>query len=295
MCTFFYNQGRGVKDATDKQPDHDKLQAKLSQCYKDLEKSPVKCQACAEKTVVNASPCDTPYFKKVVRSILGNLEDRGDHEVVVTASKDDVATLEKFVKSEDGNVQDVCEVIIGIVSNFKGKDDTYDFGQWDNSSLSYITKEAILILASLILVICAAVVFETRTKLTWRTQLWGVLFLCFIVSIPWEWYHLYRKAFASKQAQMEKDIPKHCRPDHELRPLESLSLWLRNSFTFTDDTCVKYQEKLLVDPILEISPSKVSLRRFLCTVSWDFKCLFRIFYYWQIILIFGLTSCIHVP
>lgn len=258
LCTFFYNQGIGVKDATAKQSDHDKLQAKLSQCYKDLEKSPVKCQACAEKTVANASPCDTPYFKKVVRSILGNLEDRGDHEVVVTASKDNVAALEKFVKSDDGNVQDVCEVIIGIVSNFKGRDDMYSFGQWDNSSLSYITKEAILILASLILVICAAIVFETRTRLTWRTQLWGVLFICFIVSIPWEWYRLYRKAFASKQAQMEKEIPKHCRPDHELRPLESLTLWLKNSFTFTDDTCVKYQEMLLVDPIWEISPSKVS-------------------------------------
>lgn len=224
-----------------------------------MEKSPVQCQACAEKTVANASPCDTPYFKKVVRSILENLEDRGDHEVVVTASKDDVATLEKFIKSNDGNVQDVCEVIINIISNFKGKDDMYDFGQWDNSSLSYITKEAILILVSLILVICAAIVFETRTRLTWRTQFWGVLFLCFIVSIPWEWYRLYRKAFASKQAQMEKEIPKHCRPDHELRPLESFSLWLRNSFTFTDDACVKYQEMLLVDPIWEISPSKVSL------------------------------------
>ena len=260
---FFYYKGflRGdVKDAKDKQSDHDELQTKLSQCYKDLEKSPVKCQACAEKTVANASPCDTPYFKKVVRSILGNLEDRGDHDVVVTASKDDVATLEKFVKSNDGNVQDVCEVIIGIVSNFKGKDNLYDFGQWDNSSLSYITKEAILILASMILVICAAIVFETRTTLTWRTQLWGVFFLCFIVSIPWEWYHLYRKAFASKQAQMEKgtDIPKHCQPDHELQPLESLTLWLKNSFTFADDTCVKYQEMLLVDPIWEISPSKVS-------------------------------------
>lgn len=105
----------------------------------------------------------------------------------------------------------------------------------------------------------AAIVFETRTRLTWRTQFWGVLFLCFIVSIPWEWYRLYRKAFASKQAQMEKEIPKHCRPDHELRPLESFSLWLRNSFTFTDDACVKYQEMLLVDPIWEISPSRVSL------------------------------------
>lgn len=225
-----------------------------------MEKLPVQCQACAEKTVINASPCDTPYFKKVVRSILGNLEDRGDHEVVVTASNDDVATLEKFIKSgADGNVQDACEVIIGIVSNYKGKDDLYDFGQWDTSSLSYVTREAILILAFLISVICVAIIFETCTKLTWRTQLWGVLFLCFIISIPWEWYHLYRKAFASKQAQMAKDIPKHCRPDHELRPLESLMLWFRSSFTFSDDICVRYQETLLVDPIWEISPSKVSL------------------------------------
>ena len=264
LNTFFYNQhvtNGGAKDVTNKHPDYEKLQAKLAQCYKDLEKSPVQCQACAEKTVINASPCDTPYFKKLVRSILGNLEDRGDHEVVVTASKDDIATLEKFVKSDGGNVQDVCEVITGIVSNFKGKGNLYDFGQWDNSSLSYITKEAILILASLILVICAAILFETHTKLTWRTQLWGVLFLCFIVSIPWEWFHLYRKAFASKQAQMaKKDIPKQCLSDHELQPLESLMLWVRNAFTFSDDMCLKYQETLLVDPIWEISPSKVSLQ-----------------------------------
>lgn len=232
---------------------------KLSQCYKDLEKLPLQCQACSEKTVVSASPCDTPYFKKVVRSILGNLEDRGEHEVLVTASKDDVGTLEKFVKSGDGNVQDVCEVIIGIVSNFKGKDDLFDFGHWETSSLSYVTKEALLILAAIILVICAAVLFEMRTNLTWRSQLWFVLFLCFIISIPWEWYHLYRKAFASKQAQMEKEIPKQCRPDHELSPLESLKLWLRNSFTFSDDMCIRYQENLLVDPIWEVSPSKVSV------------------------------------
>lgn len=202
-----------------------------------------------------------------MRSILGNLEDRGDHEVTVTASKDDIATLEKFVKSGDGNVQDVCEVIIGIVSNFKGKDSLYDFSQWDNSSLSYVTKEAVLILASLVFVVCAAVVFEMHTKLTWRMQLWRVLFLCFIVSIPWEWYHLYRKAFASKQAQMQTDIPKQCRPDHELQPLESLMLWFRNSFTFSDDVCVKYQETLLVDPFWEISPSKVSILSFIILVS----------------------------
>ena len=254
MCQKFSQTGPNGASKTD----CGRLQVKLSQCYNNLENRPQQCQPCAEKTVVNASPCDTPYFKKVVRSILGNLEDRGDHEVVVTASKDDVVTLEKFVKSDDGNVQDVCEVIIGIISNFKGKDDFYDFSQWDTSTLGYITKEAFLIVTAFILVICAVVIFEVHTTLTWRSQIWFVLFLCFIVSIPWEWYHLYRKAFASKQAQMEKEIPKHCRPDHELQPFESFKLWLRNSLTFSDDMCLKYQETLLVDPIWEVSPSKVS-------------------------------------
>lgn len=236
-----------------------RLQAQLTQCQKDLKKLPAQCQACAEKTVANASPCETPHFKRVIRIILGNLEDRGDHDVTITASKDDTATLEKFIKSDDGNIQDAAEVVTAIISNFKSKGSMYDFNQWDSSSFTYVTKEAVLVLAALFFVLCAAVVFERYTTLTWRKQLWCVLFLCFAVSIPWEWYHLYRKAFASKQAQMEKEIPKECRPDHQLRPLESLVLWFRNSFTFTDDICIKYQETLLVDPFWEISPSKVSI------------------------------------
>lgn len=235
------------------------LQRELSQCYKDLVNVPQQCQPCSEKTVVNASPCDTPYFKKVARSILGNIEDYGDHEVIITASKDNVATLEKFVTSGDGNVQDVCEVTIGVISNFKTKGYLYEFGQWDTPPFGFLTKEALLILAAIFFVICAAVIFERRTNLTWQSQFWFVIFLSFVISIPWEWYHLYRRAFASKQAQMAKDIPKQCQPDHELQPLESFRLWLRNSFTFSDDLCVKYQEMLLVDPAWEVSPSKVSL------------------------------------
>lgn len=240
-------------------PSAERLQAQLTQCQKNLEKLPAQCQGCAEKPVATASPCETPHFKRVIRIILGNLEDRGAHEVTVTASKDNIATLEKFIKSDKGNIQDAAEVVIAIISNFKGKDSVYDFNQWDLLSFSYVTKEAVLVLAALFFVVCAALVFEKHTTLTWQRQLWYVLFLCFAVSIPWEWYHLYRKAFASKQAQMVKNIPKECRSDHELQPLESLVLWFRNSFTFTNDICIKYQETLLVDPFWEISPSRVSI------------------------------------
>ena len=243
-------------------PDCGSLQAKLSQCQQDLKKMPSSCPACAEKTVANASPsqpCDTPYFKKLARTILGHIEDYRSYEVTVTVSKDDSLTLEKFVSSDKGNVQDVSEVIIGIVTNFKSHE-VFGFSKWDTSTLSYLTREAILLSVAFILVICAVVIFEMRTSLSWQSQMWLVLLVSFIVSIPWEWYHLYRKAFASKQAQMAKanEIPKGCLPDHELRPWESFKLWFSSSFTFSDDICTRYQETLLVDPFWEVSPSKVS-------------------------------------
>ena len=239
------------------------LQAKLSQCEQDLKKMPSSCPSCTEKTAANASPsqpCDTPYFKKLARTILGHIEDYGSYEVKVTASEDDSSTLEKFVSSDKGNVQDVSEVIIGILTNFKSHQDVFGFSKWDTSTLSYLTREAILLSVAFILVICAVVIFEMRTNLSWRSQLWLVLLVSFIISIPWEWYRLYRKAFASKQAQMAKanEIPKGCLPDHELRPWESFKLWFSSSFTFSDDICTRYQETLLVDPFWEVSPSKVS-------------------------------------
>ena len=239
------------------------LQAKLSQCEQDLKKMPSSCPSCTEKTAANASPsqpCDTPYFKKLARTILGHIEDYRSYEVKVTASEDDSSTLEKFVSSDKGNVQDVSEVIIGILTNFKSHQDGFGFSKWDTSTLSYLTREAILLSVAFILVICAVVIFEMRTNLSWQSQLWLVLLVSFIISIPWEWYRLYRKAFASKQAQMAKanEIPKGCLPDHELRPWESFKLWFSSSFTFSDDICTRYQETLLVDPFWEVSPSKVS-------------------------------------
>ena len=246
------------------------LQAELLQCEQDLKKMPSSCPSCAEKTAANASPsqpCDTPYFKKLARTILGHIEDYGSYEVTVTASEDDSSTLEKFVSSDKGNVQDVSEVIIGILTNFKSHEDCCS--KCDISILSYLTGEAILLSVAVILVICAVVIFEMRTNLSWRSQLWLVLLVSFIVSIPWEWYRLYRKAFASKQAQMARanEIPKGCLPDHELHPWESFKLWFSSSFTFSDDICTRYQETLLVDPFWEVSPSKVSSFCFLFSAT----------------------------
>ena len=237
-----------------KEADCGGLQEKLLQCQKDLEKLPQNSQLQVKTIVVNASPCDTPYFKKVARILLKNIENKGQHEVFITALQDDVETLEKFVSSSDGNVQDVFEIIRTILSNFKGKDDLFGFS-WKEALFDFKPH---LFVFGLIFLILMVIYFERHTNLSWTSQFWLVFMWCFIISIPWEWYHLYRKSFAAKQAELEKDIPKECRPSGKMQPSDYLIGWLRNAFTFSRDSCVQYHETLLVDPMWEVSPSRVS-------------------------------------
>ena len=223
------------------------------------ENMPRERQARPQKTESRVPlQCDTPYFKKLARAILENLEERGEHEVMVKATKEETGTLRRFVDSEKGNAQDVCEVMTNILSNFKTQYVPPISSYWDLSMFSYVTKEAVVALAFLVVSLAVVIAFEARTRWSWRTQFWSILFLGFAISVPWEWYHLYRKRFASKQAKMQKDIPKHCQHDHELNPWESLVLWVKSAVTFSDDACTEYQRTLLVDPIWEVSPLKVS-------------------------------------
>ena len=215
------------------------LQEKLLQCQRDLKKLP---------------QCDTPYFKKVARILLKNIEKKGQHGVFIAASQDDVTTLEKFVSSSDGNVQDVTAIISRILSNIQGKDDLFGFS-WKEALFDFKPH---LFVFGLIFLILLVIYFERHTNLTWMSQFWLVFVWCFVISIPWEWYHLYRKSFAAKQADLEKEMPKECRPAGKMQPFDFLIGWLRNAVTFHRDSCVQYYETFLVDPMWEVSPSRVS-------------------------------------
>ena len=69
---------------------------------------------------------------------------------------------------------------------------------------------------------------------------------------------MYRVELSKKTSIIIQDIPDECLPK-DLTPWKSISLYFRNTFTFGDDKCVKYQESLLVDPLWEVSPLQVRL------------------------------------
>ncbi len=64
-------------------------------------------------------------------------------------------------------------------------------------------------------------------------------------------------AVAKHHAQALKDMPAACRP-HDLSLHESVWEGLKSVMRLGDDECAQYHEAILVDPILQITPTKVS-------------------------------------
>uniref|UniRef100_UPI00358E6586 chloride channel CLIC-like protein 1 isoform X1 n=2 Tax=Myxine glutinosa TaxID=7769 RepID=UPI00358E6586 len=98
---------------------------------------------------------------------------------------------------------------------------------------------------------------ELYTRVSWRMQLWRLLIISFLISIPWNWLHLYKLAFAEKQAKIvSSQVPNYCIGSQYMSWRDSLWEWARQSFTLQEDPCLIHHRNMLVDPILEVSPTK---------------------------------------
>ncbi|XP_075919029.1 chloride channel CLIC-like protein 1 isoform X2 [Petromyzon marinus] len=112
-----------------------------------------------------------------------------------------------------------------------------------------------------VLVALLAVVMIVATELwsyvSWLTQMWRFMLVIFFLSIPWTWLHLYKVAFAERQARLILNPPPaQCTGSEPRSWLDSLAEWSRQTFTLQDDPCFAYHRDLIVDPFLEVPPTK---------------------------------------
>ena len=70
-------------------------------------------------------------------------------------------------------------------------------------------------------------------------------------------YIALQKEVAHRMAELNKDIPEHC-VTGKMNLLDSLREAMRSTVSFDDDPCKLWNEKMLVDPIYEVPPTKVS-------------------------------------
>lgn len=174
----------------------------------------------------------------------------------INLSTEQLETFKKFLKDE-ANIHDVNTILLSSITNRTMSESFMDKSRV--FFLSFLNGETLFFVIYLTVLAILIIVFEIRTTLTAWQQLFFLLILLFVISIPWEWYRLYKKEFAKKQGIMVETLQKHCKTDHELGPVESLSLWWKSSFSTEDSSCAKYQEALLVDAVWEVAPSMVSI------------------------------------
>ncbi|KAH3798849.1 uncharacterized protein LOC127838680 isoform X2 [Dreissena polymorpha] len=90
-----------------------------------------------------------------------------------------------------------------------------------------------------------------------RTPYWkvltGILFLCFLLSIPWEFVRVYQSMVAEKVTQMTIGIPAECVPER-MSLLQTLQSWLRWHLSWSQDPCLQYHKSLLIDPLWQVPP-----------------------------------------
>ena len=65
--------------------------------------------------------------------------------------------------------------------------------------------------------------------------------------------HVLQIELAQRQAKAIQDMPAECKPEEQ-------GMWvlLKSAFSVNVDKCAKYHEQMMVDPIWEVAPTRVS-------------------------------------
>ena len=202
--------------------------------------------------------CDLPHFKQLTRVIIESFPTPGKRYATIELSDDDLQMLQEFKDDTEGEkISDVLQLVISIFKRINDDERLQQTFFTRILALVAYHKEILAIVLIISILISILIIFQMRTTMPWYRQCWYLFGLLFMISVPWEWFRLYQKEYAAKEAQLIKDIPNSCATGN-MDITERVSLWLTGLLSWKQDECIKYQEAILVDPMWEVSPSVVS-------------------------------------
>ena len=245
------------------------VEADLATCTAQL----AHCQAATNLTTKQQSesakpdPCSEEIlFRRAVRQLvtqLGLQPGDGAHlRLEVVLSSHQVSTLTRFlIPGTQVSPVDVDTILSSYIRTVE----QVESSAWLLSArerLEEVRDPLFVLLCCAALVYLAVLVFRTFPP-------HRILLLLFLLSLAWHWTHLYKAAWASKKAQLERtgEIPAECRPG-EMSWQQSVQSSFSSVFTSVDK-CEEYHkvrgllnnllylihsQAILVDPIYEVNP-----------------------------------------
>ncbi|XP_030289496.1 chloride channel CLIC-like protein 1 [Sparus aurata] len=226
-----------------------------------------------EKKIKLASqqPTCTPVFRRFLSRLLKEIQrvgvptDSTDvfYDAKIKLSRQSMTEIEMILKGEEScRTGAVDNAISNILVDLRPHN--YEACEWRFEDIVGVELDVVLKVLSVfqvglcILIIAAIICTELWSTVSWFLQFHILFPVCFFVSFIWNWFYLYKTAFAEHQNKMAQlyHIGEKCSGLKKFDWTDSLKEFFRSTFTLQDDPCKEYFEAIFVDPLLLVPPSK---------------------------------------
>ncbi|XP_005931075.1 chloride channel CLIC-like protein 1 [Haplochromis burtoni] len=244
----------------------DSSQTELTSCKEQVEDLQ-KQNEDQKKTIklISQQPTCSPVFKRFLSRLLKEIQrvgvpsDSTDvfFDAKVKLSKQAMTEIQTLLEGEDRwRTGALDNAISQILVDLKPHD--YEAWKWRFEDTFGVELDTVLKIGSFILIIVAIISTELWTTISWFVQFRRLFAVCFFVSIIWNWFYLYKIAFAEHQNNIVKmeGFNAKCTGVKKIDWSDSLKEWFRSTWTLQDDPCKRYYEVLMVNPILLVPPTK---------------------------------------
>ncbi|KAM4549209.1 chloride channel CLIC-like protein 1 isoform 2-T2 [Odontesthes bonariensis] len=215
--------------------------------------------------VISQQPTCTPVFKRFLSRLLKEIQrvgvpsDSTDvfYDAKIKLSSQAITEIKSLLEGEDRwRTGALDNAVSQILVDLKHHD--YEAWKWHFEDTFGVELDTLLKIGVFFLVLSAIVCTQLWSAVSWLVQLRRLFVVCFVVSIIWNWFYLYKIAFAEHQRNIVKmdSVNEKCTGVRKIDWSDSLKEWVRSTWTLQDDPCKKYYEVLMVNPILLVPPTK---------------------------------------
>ncbi|XP_068447861.1 chloride channel CLIC-like protein 1 isoform X2 [Clinocottus analis] len=215
--------------------------------------------------LISQQPTCNPVFKRFLTRLRKEIQrvglprdsSEGFYDAKIKLSTQAMTEIEALLEGEDSwRTGALDNAISQILVNLRPHD--YEAWKWRFEDSFGVDLDTLLKMGLGVLVLVAIICTQLWSKVSWFMQFRRLIVVCFFVSFIWNWLYLYKIAFAEHQSNLVKmdRVYEKCTGVKKIDWSDSLKEWFRSSFTLQGDTCKKYYEVLLVNPILLVPPTK---------------------------------------
>lgn len=238
----------------------------LSTCNKHLEVLQKQNEDQQKRLItLSQQPTCNPVFKRFLNRLLKEIErvglssDSTDtlYDAKVRVSKQTVTEMKALLDGEESWRTGALDNIISqILTDLRPHN--YEAWVWHFEDTFGVELDTVLKILLSVLVIVAIIGTELWSAVSWFVQFRRLFAVCFMISIVWNWFYLYKIAFAEHQNNLAKmdNVNQKCTGVKKIDWSDSLKEWFRSTWTLQDDPCKRYYEVLMVNPILLVPPTK---------------------------------------